>query len=1083
VATAPEQTPWPFLVVLMSSSPSGERPRVRGLGFVHGDVIVTLAHIAESADIADLATEDSTRAVRPLTVVENGLALMALSTTPTTPVRVDLGPAKGPVAVAIVSDISPSIQRVPGHVDEPDPDERFTVTLHERLGEDYTVSGSPVVAGGTVVGIAGPTATSGSVDAFGVAEITRLLEHVPTKPSSGHFSQATLRALGNALEIAGAAGPAAAVLLGVLRSAGGDARQTVPAQLLSRIDPERLGATYARFSGPITRKAVPVDASAMTPDELQRSAIAAMLGAAEVIRARVGFGDDRLHRRHLLAAVVVEPPHVFPDGFFDELGLSHAELRRALHEVIASTYDPHDAWDLVFAEPPAPYDLAGGHDADLVDPTTGIPLSRDRLGLGVDVTMFAALIADTKTKMPLSVGLFGEWGSGKSYFMALLRAEIARLSRSNDRRYRSRIVQIGFNAWHYADSNLWASLGDEIFEQLAGPKSEQSTTEQRKALREALDDRLLQRAELKAAAARAEQETARLTGELATATANRRTSARDLATAVLNTQALQDEVRPALDKLGVTGADERLRLLTEELEGAPADAAVVGRAPRWAVAAVAAIAVALVAAGIVASHALAGVGAAVVTVAGAVAWIAARIRSGARLLHQVADNLRHGQREAVKPQLTALRQAETNERMFQTQLEEVNAHVGELRRELVELTPGQRLYRFVAERAASDAYSAQLGLISTIRKDFEQLNALMKDWRKNGARDEDPERAIDRIVLYIDDLDRCSPEQVVEVLQAVHLLLAIDLFVVVVGVDPRWLLRSLRHEYRTLLTVEAQDPRWQSTPQDYLEKIFNIPFALPRMTATSFGQLVGSFVETEDGTHEPPPGQRRETKAEMPGDVEFPARTVEEPAHTEVEKGSEVAQLRKDEPKIERRPLTADELDMLTALAPLVETPREAKRLANLYRMMRSTRDLSPAARFLGDEAAPGEYQAVVILLGLLSGHARLLHDVLVAPVSATAKGGLRDRPHTETWAQFVAGITPRDGRNDIVGKIPPDDLDEWERLAAGLEDASALVRIPDLRPFQAWAPRIARFSFLLSPYAEEVRGDESRASATLDGT
>jgi hypothetical protein len=379
-----------------------------------------------------------------------------------------------------------------------------------------------------------------------------------------------------------------------------------------------------------------------------------------------------------------------------------------------------------------------------------------------------------------------------------------------------------------------------------------------------------------------------------------------------------------------------------------------------------------------------------------------------------------------------------------------------------------------------------MGLIAMIRRDFEQLARLMRRWRDDEQADVQP---IDRIVLYIDDLDRCTPRQVVDVLQAVHLLLALDLFVVVVGVDPRWLLHSLRDQYRALLTdppgMEPQQAAgdFLSTPQDYLEKIFNIPFALPRMTATSFGQLVGSFVETEDGTHEPPPGQRRETKAEMPGDVEFPARTVEEPAHTEVEKGSEVAQLRKDEPKIERRPLTADELDMLTALAPLVETPREAKRLANLYRMMRSTRDLSPAARFLGDEAAPGEYQAVVILLGLLSGHARLLHDVLVAPVSATAKGGLRDRPHTETWAQFVAGITPRDGRNDIVGKIPPDDLDEWERLAAGLEDASALVRIPDLRPFQAWAPRIARFSFLLSPYAEEVRGDESRASATLDGT
>ena len=111
----------------------------------------------------------------------------------------------------------------------------------------------------------------------------------------------------------------------------------------------------------------------------------------------------------------------------------------------------------------------------------------------------------------------------------------------------------------------------------------------------------------------------------------------------------------------------------------------------------------------------------------------------------------------------------------------------------------------------------------------------MEEWRdaRAGGRPDAP-RPIDRIVLYIDDLDRCSSEQVVEVLQAVHLLLALDLFVVVVGVDPRWLLRSLRREYRSDADDGAQptgqDRWWETTPQDYLEKIFNIPFALPRMS-------------------------------------------------------------------------------------------------------------------------------------------------------------------------------------------------------------------------------------------------------------
>jgi hypothetical protein len=44
----------------------------------------------------------------------------------------------------------------------------------------------------------------------------------------------------------------------------------------------------------------------------------------------------------------------------------------------------------------------------------------------------------------------------------------------------------------------------------------------------------------------------------------------------------------------------------------------------------------------------------------------------------------------------------------------------------------------------------------------------------------------------IDDLDRCSPERVVNVLEAVHLLFDDELFVVLLAVDTRWLEQSLR---------------------------------------------------------------------------------------------------------------------------------------------------------------------------------------------------------------------------------------------------------------------------------------------------
>ena len=161
--------------------------------------------------------------------------------------------------------------------------------------------------------------------------------------------------------------------------------------------------------------------------------------------------------------------------------------------------------------------LAGGISADLVDPDRGIPREEDDLGVSTYVAMMATAIARKDTKLPLSIGLFGEWGSGKSYFMGLLRKQVKELASSGDPAYNSGIVQIGFNAWSYADANLWASLGDEIFRQLAGPTDEEEEAEdreRRERLRTWLADEQGRIKELEAAKAAATTEVAKLRGEL-----------------------------------------------------------------------------------------------------------------------------------------------------------------------------------------------------------------------------------------------------------------------------------------------------------------------------------------------------------------------------------------------------------------------------------------------------------------------------------------------------------------------------------------------------------------------------------------
>ena len=102
-------------------------------------------------------------------------------------------------------------------------------------------------------------------------------------------------------------------------------------------------------------------------------------------------------------------------------------------------------------------------------------LGDDMFDLRSEVAALCAVISAESVHPPLSIGLFGPWGSGKSFFMRLMQQEIRRIAarsaqaraQRRDDPFCSDIVQIEFNAWHYLDANLWASLMARIWEGLA----------------------------------------------------------------------------------------------------------------------------------------------------------------------------------------------------------------------------------------------------------------------------------------------------------------------------------------------------------------------------------------------------------------------------------------------------------------------------------------------------------------------------------------------------------------------------------------------------------------------------------------
>ncbi|HET9445262.1 MAG TPA: P-loop NTPase fold protein, partial [Steroidobacteraceae bacterium] len=636
------------------------------------------------------------------------------------------------------------------------------------------------------------------------------------------------------------------------------------------------------------------------------------LARAQTIAQRTS-GTDEISVRHLLAALLTDERggESRANQALAQLGQDVAAMRESLFDFVRGLddEDDDDVWGHFLLGAKSQRPQLSGFDADA-------GAGDDQLDIRGDVMAFAGLIAARTLKPPLSIGLFGEWGSGKTFFMRMLMKQVAYLarqerekfeqhqSRQRDQTFYRRIVQIEFNAWHYAEGNLWASLVQHIFDNL------RVIDDRKQRVSEELQEPVLRKLQVENAAEAqairerqaAEQQRWEAVAALAAAKTQFEEKAKELAKisgknilASEPAQALLATAKPLLESLGITAAVER----GTELKSALGEARAVlergqavltplmtskDRAQRWIWLILSLLigpATALVAA-IIAyandSREIAGLTAMLSGVTAAIAsvttWIRKQVTWVGDQLTQVANAQREFEKsiEAAQAEnLAAIRSAEEQLRLLEADYvaakrreDEAHRRVQEAEAKVRESSIPRLLKTFIEERANSSDYRRHLGVLALVRNDFERLSDLISEENEhlNGpladgpdkfptAADEarDEQTRINRIVLYIDDLDRCPPAKVVEVLQAVHLLLAFPLFVVVVGVDARWLVRSLDARYRELLRTDGASATTEQVQEfnelfgnasahDYIEKIFQVPFWIKPMTTDSSRRMV-----------------------------------------------------------------------------------------------------------------------------------------------------------------------------------------------------------------------------------------------------
>jgi ABC-type phosphonate transport system ATPase subunit len=110
-----------------------------------------------------------------------------------------------------------------------------------------------------------------------------------------------------------------------------------------------------------------------------------------------------------------------------------------------------------------------------------------------------------------------------------------------------------------------------------------------------------------------------------------------------------------------------------------------------------------------------------------------------------------------------------------------------------------------------------------------------------------------RIVVFVDDLDRCLPEGALEVLESMKLFFDLPGFVFVVGLDQTVVEHVIDMKYSTEATRRdanqdgaAQTETSQITGADYIKKIFQLPYTLTPIARAELSGLLSSIYQESE---------------------------------------------------------------------------------------------------------------------------------------------------------------------------------------------------------------------------------------------
>jgi KAP family P-loop domain len=149
-------------------------------------------------------------------------------------------------------------------------------------------------------------------------------------------------------------------------------------------------------------------------------------------------------------------------------------------------------------------------------------------------------------------------------------------------------------------------------------------------------------------------------------------------------------------------------------------------------------------------------------------------------------------------------------------------------------------------------------------EEFERLFKKLVD----NVRDKDPNR---RVVIFIDELDRCTSAEVVSTLETMKTFLGVKGCVFIVAADMQVLEQALRTSPRQQTPRDVSNP-YYSSGSSYLDKIFQYQMSLPPLTPRRLSDFALKLVEGRGGIWSQVPSVDEVVSVLVPVHVTSPRR-------------------------------------------------------------------------------------------------------------------------------------------------------------------------------------------------------------------